>query len=197
MRYLLHLAAIYGLTQWFVLFFAGWTRGVLLPLLGHPPKTSEFQFLFSHLLAFSCIPAFIAGFGNARLRHAVAQFVWVAPGAILAYKIATYPHAVSVLYATTGAGDGFYHYFDWSFTISEFSTYAEMFQLYAGNADVFRGFDQLHFTAPLYAGLAYSVATLICMRWKRSLPDVVESLETWHRGTRLERNASEAAAQGK
>jgi len=152
-RYALHLAAAYGIAVFVTPYFAGWTGGTLLPLLGHAPVNRHFEFFFSHLLAFSFIPAFVAGFVNARFRHAVAEFVWVVPCAILAYRIAIYAHTSSVLYSSSGIPQGFYHYFDSEFSIPSYSDYKEMFQSFSGNPDVFRGLDQLHYTAPFYASL--------------------------------------------
>jgi hypothetical protein len=89
------------------------------------------------------------------------------------------------LYETTGISAGLHHYFDATFEIPEYHSYQEMFQLYAGNPDVFRGFDQLHFTAPFYAAIGYSLATLLSIRWKRSLPEILDGIERWHKGSRL------------
>jgi uncharacterized membrane-anchored protein YitT (DUF2179 family) len=183
--FVLHVAAVYAIAILCVPYVSGWIRGTLLPLLGSKPTASGFEFLFSHLLAFSFGLGFVAGFVNARFRHAAAQFVCAVPLVVLAYKIITFPHAVSVLYGTSVVSAALHHYFDWTFNIAEFRSYEEMFRIASGNPDVPRGLDQLHFTGPFYAGIGYGIASFICMRWKRSLPDVVVAVERWHRSTRL------------
>jgi hypothetical protein len=84
--FLFHLAAIYALVEFLTPWLAGWTVGRLLPLLQHPTSSGPFQFLFSHLFAFSFIPAFLFGLINGRFKHKEAQFVWLVPAVILAYK---------------------------------------------------------------------------------------------------------------
>jgi hypothetical protein len=43
------------------------------------------------MLAFSFVPAFGVGLINAKFKHRVAQFVWLVPTAILAYKFLAFP----------------------------------------------------------------------------------------------------------
>jgi hypothetical protein len=88
--FLLHLAAVYSIVKIWTPWRAGWTRGILLPLLQHPTPSGRFESLYSHLFGFSFIPASLAESVNARFRHKAAQCVWLVPAAILAYKFATF-----------------------------------------------------------------------------------------------------------
>src|ERR1700736_3386643 len=81
--FLLHLAAVYSIVKLCTPWLAGWTRSILLPLLQHPTPSGRFEYLYSHLFGFSFIPASLAGLVNARFKHKAAQFVWLAPAAIL------------------------------------------------------------------------------------------------------------------
>jgi ABC-type multidrug transport system permease subunit len=63
--FLLHLTAVYAMVKFCTPWLAGWTRGTLLPLLQTPTSSGRFEFLFSHILAFSFIPAVLFGLVNA------------------------------------------------------------------------------------------------------------------------------------
>ena len=89
--FLLHLAAVYVIVKFFTPWLAGWTRGTVLPLLQNPTSYSRLEFLYSHLFALTFLPAFFAGLINARFKQKAAQFVWLVPTVILAYKFATFP----------------------------------------------------------------------------------------------------------
>jgi hypothetical protein len=162
--FLVHLAAVYAIVQFFTPWLAGWTHGTLLPLLHHPHSSGRFAFFFSHLLAFSFIPAFLSGLVNARFNHRAAQFVWLVPAVILAYKFVTFP-AASVFQSQFSAA--FHQYFGGDFLIPEAHNFQELFSL-GSNADEWRGMAQLQFTAPFYAGVAYSVAAWIGLRTQLS-----------------------------
>jgi hypothetical protein len=59
-RYGLHLLAVYAIVQFGTMWLAGQMHGTILPLLQqHPPSDSVFQFAFTHLFAFSFLPALI------------------------------------------------------------------------------------------------------------------------------------------
>jgi hypothetical protein len=156
--FLLHVAVVYAIVNFCTPWLAGWTRGRLLPLIQRrTPSSSQFEFLFSHLLAFSFVPAFLAALVNARFKHRVAQFVWLVPTAILAYKLATFP-APSVLQNQLSAA--FHQYFGGGFLIGEFRGWDDLRSLYS-NPDMTRGMAQMTFTAPFYAGVGYSAAAWI------------------------------------
>src|SRR5215467_10325132 len=81
--FFVHLGAVYAIVKFVTAWLSGWVYGTLLPLLQLHSSSSTFQFLFSHLFAFSAIPAFFSGLANARFRHKAAQFIWIVPAAIL------------------------------------------------------------------------------------------------------------------
>ena len=183
--FVVHLAVVYLLVTSLTPWLAGWAQSVLLPKLGWPKSVSQFQFLFSHLLVLSFVPAFVAGLANVRLRQKVAAYVWLVPSAILAYKLLTYP-TVSVFQSR--AMSAFHQYFEGGFLIPEYRNWQEFWSVTASNADMERGMAQLHFTAPFYAGVAYSVARWIGARidLRRKLTTKVAEWETAKFGPRQE-----------
>lgn len=174
--FLFHLAAVYAIVQFVTPWLAGWTHGTLLPLLRQPTPSGRFEFFFSHILVFSFIPAFLSGLVNARFRHKAAQFVWLVPAVILAYKFATFP-APSVFQSQFSAA--FHQYFGGGFLIPESHNFQELFS-YGSNADEMRGMAQQQFTAPFYAGIAYSVAAWIGRRTELSRK-IAEAVQKWQR----------------
>jgi hypothetical protein len=158
--FLFHLAAVYATVKFCTPWLAGWTRGTLLPLLQLPASSGRFEFLFSHVFAFSFIPAFLLGMINAKFKHKAAQFVWVVPAAILAYKFSTFP-APSVWQSQFPAA--FRQYFGGGFLVPEYGNWDEFWSI-AASYDVTRGMVQLKFTAPFYAGIGYSLAAWIGRR---------------------------------
>ncbi|MGB8010435.1 MAG: hypothetical protein WCF68_02385 [Terriglobales bacterium] len=172
--FLLHLAAVYVIVEFCTPWLAGWTRGEVLPILQHPTSPSRFEFLFSHIVAFSFIPAFLSGLINARFKHKAAQFVWLLPAAILAYKIATFP-APSVLQSQFPAA--FHQYFGGGFMVPEFRDWHDFWSI-AGSYDMKRGMAQLRFTGPFYAGVGYSFAAWIGRRTELNRK-VAEKVRRW------------------
>ncbi len=173
--FLLHLAAVYAIVNVCTPLLAGWTRGTLLPLLQHPTSSGRFEYLYSHLFAFSFIPAFLTGLANARFRHKAAQFVWLFPAAILAYKFATFP-SPSVLQSQFSAA--FHQYFGGGFTIPEFRSWREFLSMAGSIPDMARGRAQTNFTAPVYAGIGYSVAAWIGLRTELNRK-IAEKVRRW------------------
>jgi hypothetical protein len=159
--FLLDLASVYVLVGLSVPWLAGWTRNILLLILQHPTRSGRFQFLFSHILELSFIPAFVLGLINARFRRKAAQFVWLIPAAILAYKFVTFP-SPSVFQSRFAAV--FHQYFGRGFVIPEFRSWQELYSIATSDSDMIRGMAQLRFTGPFYAGVAYSVAAWIGCR---------------------------------
>ena len=173
--FLLHLAAVYSIVKICTPWLAGWTRGILLPLLQHPTPSGRFEYLYSHVFGFSFIPASLAGLVNARFKHEAAQFVWLVPAAILAYKFATFA-ASSVLQSQFSAA--FHQYFGGGFMIPEFRDWHDFWAIVGSNSDMTRGLAQLEFTAPFYAGVGYSVAAWIGRRTELNRK-VAEKVKTW------------------
>lgn len=161
LRFVFHLTAIYAVVKFFTPYLARWTRTSLLPLLQLPTSASSFEFLFSHLLAFSFVPAFLLGLLNSRFKHKIAQFVWLVPASILGYKLAMFS-APSVL--DNQLSSAFYHYFNSEFLVGEFRDWQSFWATLRSNADTLRGLDQLWFTAPFYAGVGYSLGAWIGLR---------------------------------
>jgi hypothetical protein len=170
-----HLAVVYAITNFGTAWLSGWTRGTLLPFLQQPTALSSFEFLFTHILAFSLVPAFAAGLVNARFKHRAAQFVWLVPGAILAYKFLTFP-APSVFHSQFSAA--FHWYFAGGFVVPEFRNWHDFWTLVGSNSDMTRGKAQLDFTAPFYAGVGYSVAAWIGLRTNLS-ERVSDKVKEW------------------
>jgi len=181
--FVVHLAVVYLLVTSLTPWLAGWVQGVLLPKLGRPKSVSQFQFLFSHLLVLSFVPAFVTGLANVRFKQEVAAYVWLVPSAILAYKFLTLPTA-SVF--QSHAMSAFHQYFGGEFLIPEYRNWQEFWPIAASNADMERGMAQLHFTAPFYAGVAYSIAGWIGARidLRRKLTAKVAKWETAKLGPR-------------
>jgi hypothetical protein len=173
--FLLHLVAVYAVVNFCTAWLAGWTRGTLLPLLQHPTFSGRFEFLYSHLFAFSFIPAFLFGLINARFKHKAAQFVWLVPAVILAYKFATFA-APSVLQSQFSAA--FHQYFGGGFMIPEFRNWHEFWSIAGSNSDMTRGMAQMKFTAPFYAGVGYSAAAWIGLRTELNRK-VAEKVRRW------------------
>jgi hypothetical protein len=142
LRFLLHLAAVYAIVKFCTPSLAGWTRGWLLPLLQAPTSSGSFEFFFSHLFAFSFIPAFLTGLVNARFKHKIAQYVWLVPTVILIYKIARFSTAVSVLYGNPPST--FDHYFGGDFLIPEWHDWKDFWTIASSNPDMSRGMDQFY-----------------------------------------------------
>lgn len=174
--FLLHVAAVYAIVNFSTAWLAGWTRGRLLPFLQiRTTSSSQFEFLFSHLLMFSFVPAFLAGLINSRFKHRVAQFVWLVPTAILAYKLATFS-APSVFQSQLSAA--FHQYFGGGFLIGEFRNWHDFWSIMGSNSDMTRGMAQMTFTAPFYAGVGYSVAAWIGRRTELHRK-VSEKVDNW------------------
>jgi hypothetical protein len=184
LRFLCHLAAVYAIAELVVPLFGGWVCARLMPLAA-PGRRIEC--VYSHLFAFSLIPALSVALVNARFRHAAAQYVWSVPLAVLAYKVAIFSNDASLLYPSSGIAQGFHHYLGGNFSIPAYASREELRQLYAyGPPDeMIRGFDQERYTVPFYVGVGYALSSLVSIRWKRSLPEVLDSIERWHEQTRL------------
>ena len=156
-----HLAAIYAITTFCTSRLAIWTRVTLLPLLQEPTSSSNSEFLFSHILAFSFVPAFIVGLINARFKHRAARFVWLVPTVILSYKFLTFtpPSLLQGQFSVS-----FHQYFGGGFLVPEFRNWHDFWTTVGSNSDMKRGMAQLNYTAPFYAGIGYSVAAWIGQR---------------------------------
>jgi hypothetical protein len=156
-----HVGMVYLLVTCLTPWLAGWVQGSMLPLLGWPKSVSQFQFLFSHILALSFVPGFFAALANVRFKQNVVAYVWLVPALVLSYKVLTFP-TVSVL--QSHASSALHHYFGGGFSIPEYRNWQEFWSITTANPDMERGMGQMHFTAPFYAGVAYSIAGWIGAR---------------------------------
>lgn len=172
-RFLVHLAVVYLIVNTVSQWLAGKIHTVILPLIQqHPPTTSGFQFLFSHLLLYSFAPAFVVAFLVAqRYHHPTALLVWVVPATILAFKIATF-HSSTIFDDRLAAA--IHHYLGGGFRIEEFANWVEFWDIVRNNPDMMRGMDQLHFAAPLYAAIGYCTGTLLS--WRLPFPGIQRAL---------------------
>jgi len=151
--FLVHLAAVYALVRFCTPWLSGWTARKVLPLLQYPTPLGPFQFFFSHLFGFSFFPAFLLGLIKSRFKHRAAQFIWLVPTVILAYKFVTFP-TQSVFESQFSAA--FHQYFAGGFLFPGSWALSDMKDF--GSPDILRGLAQIEFTAPFYAGVGYSIA---------------------------------------
>jgi len=185
-RFALHLVAVYLIVQFLTMWVAGRVHDVFLPfVLQHQPTVSYFQFAFTHLFAFSFFPAVVVGFMYSEwFRHRVALMVWIVPLAVLAYKFATFPSSLFQNHLTVA----FHEYFAAGFMIPEFHSYRELFELVGPNPDTLRGMQQLHYTAPVYAAIGYSLGAWLPIGFRfPKLDAAVQSMKPgWRPSTRNE-----------
>lgn len=121
----------------------------ILPLLGvssHRPTGNDW---LQHFELTSIVPALVAGNLLSKYLGRWAQYAWILPTVILAYKLVTFnePH-VSVL-AT-------HHSMRWEYFFLIQRT-MPTFTAGFGGVDPIRVAEQINVVAPFYAGLAYSV----------------------------------------
>ena len=160
--YALHMTALYFSVRVCTPWIAGRVHDWILPFLVQSQKEGRLQFLVSHLFAFSFIPAFCAGLMNLKYRSAVAAWVWIPPALVLLYQFWIFP--TSTLQNRFAAG--YHQFFSADFNLPEYQGYREMF---AGlTPDILRAVEQLRFTAPFFAGIGYSMAGFLSMRYVRS-----------------------------
>lgn len=163
-RYTLHLLAVYIIVYSTSMWLAGFIHGTLLPLIEqHRPEISAFQFAYSHLLVLSFVPAMLVGYLYSQwYRQEVALFVWMVPLGILVYKFFAFPTTVFQSHFSAA----FHQYFSGGFSIPEFGSYKDLFELLATNSDMQRGWQQQEFTAPVYASFGYSTGSWLAMRFR-------------------------------
>ena len=154
-----------------------------LPLLELPTSSSSFQFLFSHIFEFSFFPGLIAGLANAKFKHKAAQYVWLVPTIVLAYKFVTFPIAPrSVLDSAPSVfpkfSAAFHEYFAGDFLIGGYRDWRDFWRMVASNPDMMRGMTQFRVTAPFYAAVGYCLAAWFTLRFD-VLQKVVERAKAW------------------
>ena len=174
----LHLAAVYVLVKFCTPWFAGWVNRTLLPFFGFATSSSGLGLLFSHLFAFAFVPAFIAGLVNAKFKHRAAEFVWIVPAVVLVYEIIAFQGTSSVLDHDRFLA--FHYYFGSTFLLPDSHGWGSKtyWDAVRTSSDVVRALAQMKFTAPFYAGIAYSLASWIGIRTELSRR-VGEGVSRW------------------
>jgi hypothetical protein len=145
---------------------AYWTRYAILPLFRWDPHGIGFyQFLMSHLFVLTFVPAFLVSLANARLRHYVARFVWIVPVTIFTYNfVFSTPTIYPTMPLQSDFGLAFHHWFGGGSG--------------PDNAIMsWRLYHQFNFTAPFYAGIAYSLGAWLAMSVR--LPKLEALLRKW------------------
>jgi len=163
-QFLLHLAMVYFLAKFTVLWLSAITHNVILPLLRFPSQEGRIEFAFNHLALFSVLCGLSFGFVAATYKHRAAQLVWIVPVIILAHRFVTFPASVFENHFDVA----FHHYFARGFLIAEAHDYNGLFG--GWNLDFERGFDQLTYTVPVYVSIAYGFATWVGARLGIHLP---------------------------
>jgi len=158
--FIVHLVVVYALALYVTPQFSYWTRD-LAWFLTPATTSSRFEFLYSHLFAFSVVPALICGLLDARFGHNSGKYVWIVPTTLLAYRLMSFPTVTSVLLPHSSA---FHHYFGSGFHIPEFHDWHEFWQVVVPNPDYQRGMAQLTFTAPFYTAIGYCTGMWISVR---------------------------------
>jgi|HubBroStandDraft_3_1064219.scaffolds.fasta_scaffold98465_2 hypothetical protein len=154
-----HTFAVYMLVRWITPRLAELTYSKISPiLLRRPLAESSIQFFFSHLLAFSFFPAFVAGFVSVKFLRRGATLAWAIPVAILAYG---FFFASATVYPTTIWDSDFapaiHNYFGGGFNIPVIHDYKDLTLDSGLMGDFLRGSLQFRTTAPAYGGIAYSL----------------------------------------
>ncbi len=164
----LHLGAVYVLVKFCTPWFAGWVNRTLFPSLGFATSSSGLGLLFSHLFAFAFVPAFIAGLVNAKFKHKAAEFVWIVPAVVLVYELIAFQGTSSVLDQNRFLA--FYYYFGSTFLLPDSHGWGSKtyWDAVRTSSDVVRALAQMKFTAPFYAGIAYSLASWLGIRTELS-----------------------------
>jgi hypothetical protein len=163
-QFLLHLAIVYLLAKFTVLWLSSVTHNVILPLLRLPSQEGRIEFAFNHLALFSMLCGIIFGLVAGTYKHRAAQLVWIVPVIILTYRFVTFPASVFENHFDVA----FHHYFARGFLIAEAHDYSELFG--GWNSDYVRGLDQLTYTVPVYVSIAYGFATWVGARLGIRLP---------------------------
>ena len=175
--FLTHLAAVYIIVNSVTPWLAGWTGHTFLPGLQITNESSSNEeFFFSHLFVFCFVPTLVAGFNNLKFKHRVAEYAWVVPGMVLAYKLATFSVATSVLAHTSVSA--FHQYFGSDFFVPQYHNWQEFWEIVRSNPDMTRGLAQVQFTGPFYAGVGYSLGASISLRTNPGRR-IVEMFKKW------------------
>jgi hypothetical protein len=123
----------------------------------HVQATPESQFYFSNILAAAVLPALLAGYLNSKYRHTAALWVWTVPALILLFKLLTFPSS-TVFDSRWSEALAYYFSPNWSVPRSAQDAFSRDhfgMRVFIAQAD---------FSAPFYAGIAYSLGTCAGIR---------------------------------
>jgi hypothetical protein len=169
----LHVVAIYIVARICAPWLANLTHNTIYPLLFHRPMSAtSWQFGFSHLFVLSFLPALLVGFVNEKLLpHRIVLLAWVIPATMLTIVLVLFVSTATGLFIENDIKEALRYYFSGGFVIpAEFQTRRELLIAFKQNPDMARGWAQLRFTGPLYAGVAYSLGALLSVYWKKLRP---------------------------
>lgn len=162
--FFVHLAIVYAIAI-VVAPDAARVLGFFLPIAHERAPVRSDLFFLSHLLAFAVVPAFVLGMLTARVKTKAAQFVWLISAALLLYQVIrfSFPETSVLVRQRFSLLPALQYFFGSS------PEYGDNFRTFLAtfvdpNAVLPRDAAQLHFTAPFYAGIAYSLAALLCAR---------------------------------
>jgi len=156
-RFVLHLIILYEVVRLSTGFLPTLAyTGVRWHTGGMWERFGPLQLLFSYLMVFSLIPAFVAGLViNARLRHEAAAWVWIVPLVVLIlWFLFMGPDIYPTMLWQSDFPKAFRYFFGRGLRIGADAS---------GFGDFFRAYTQLRCTVPAYAGAAYSVGALLGM----------------------------------
>lgn len=165
--FILHLAAVYLSVNVFTTELARWANRALFPLLHIPSSAGGLVFLSAHLFAFSFFPGFVLGLSAGKFKHKVAELVWAVPAIILAYRLLTFSSSPSSVLLQRESPSALHYYFSSLFVITSAGEYVWNSSNPSANV-VPQTIAQLRYTAPFYAGIAYSLASWLCTRIRLS-----------------------------
>ncbi len=175
-RFGLHVCVLYAVVSFACRTLPDWMTSHTLAVIFHGSLwTDPFRLLFSHFVAFSAIPAFLAGILiNAKLMHGVARFTWIVPAMLFALAFLFKAPGISpAMLWQSDFGLAFHHFFG-AIPLEGVAGARGNFANWIG---FFQAYSQLRFTAPLYGGLAYSIGAAIGMSaWCRGLRRLIQKI---------------------
>jgi hypothetical protein len=141
-----------NLGPWLVYHWFGW----MLPLFGISTIILGTDYYLQHLEMMSIVPALIVGYVVAKYLPRLAVTAWIAPTAILAYKLWTFSDPHAPVLAAPNYSVRLSYYFDIVPVMPTFRDFR--------SSDPVRVVQQMLVVAPFYSGVAYSAGALFSRR---------------------------------
>ena len=163
----IHIVVIYAIATYGSVFLGSWIYHHVFPSFGIRPGTVT-EFEATHLFLLNAAIALPAGFFNYRSRHIGAFWVWLIPMAILGFQIFTYHNSLSIFSSNRWTTAFNYYFSSSNLRIGEIAHDYSNMRSMLDNYDFFRFIEQYRFTAPFYAGIAYSFGAFISNQRFRS-----------------------------